>query len=290
MVVILETMFHGLILSLQVAASVSSPAPPSDIVVTASGMPKKKEVRRRVEQILPPLSPEQPLARFTVPVCPGVMGLTRPAAQAIVDRIGIVAHGIGLRVGEPGCAPNLIVLIVPDSRATVHRLADRHPGNVAGQSLADVRRIVAEPGFARAWVEADIRSRDGRTPNRGTDGVAEVTVQGANLTSLTFRRNIVAAYVVIDAAGVGGRDPIQIADYAAMRGLVDGRPGRAATRDSILSAFMPDSDDHAPTSLTDLDRNVLRGVYSGQGNRPAFTVQGDIAAAFLKNSGIPAGK
>ena len=212
-------MFRTIMLSVQVAAQVPV-APPTcsapDIIVTGERPATKDEIRRKVERVLP-LSFDHPLARFTVPVCPGVVGLARSSAQAIVDRIGVIADEVGLRVGEPGCDPNLLVLVVPDPRATVRRLASRRQGVVAAQSLADVRRIVAEPGAARAWVEAEVRSRDGTPLYLGAGGPPELAIESPSL-ALSFRRDIVAAYIVIDAASVAGRDTTQIADHAATKG------------------------------------------------------------------------
>lgn len=277
-------MFFAIMVLLQVAAQVPDRAPTgsaSDIIVMGERQATKDEVRRKVERVLPPLSFEQPLARFTKPVCPGVVGLARPSAQAIIDRIGIIADEIGLRVGEPGCDPNLLVLIVPDSRATVRRLASRRKGVVAAQSLADVRRIVAEPVAARAWVEAEIRSRDGTPLYAGAGGPPELAIESPSRVALSFRRDIVAAYVVIDTASVVGRSTTQIADYAAMRGLADGRSGRAAAGDSILATFTPDGDTQAPATLTAIDRGVLRGLYSGQGNRASVSTSSSIVATIV---------
>ena len=281
-------MFRTIMLSVQVAAQVpvappTMPAP--DIIVTGERPATKDEVRRKVERVLPPLSFDQPLARFTVPVCPGVVGLARPSAQAIVDRIGVIADEVGLRVGEPGCDPNLLVLVVPDSRATVRRLASRRQGVVAAQSLADVRRIVAEPGAARAWVEAEVRSRDGTPLYLGAGGPPELAIESPSRVALSFRRDIVAAYIVIDAASVAGRDTTQIADYAAMRGLADGRTGWAAAGDSILATFTPDGDMRAPATLTAIDRGVLRGLYSGQGNRASVNTSSSIVATIVGGGG-----
>lgn len=277
-------MFFAIMVLLQVAAQVPDRAPTgsaSDIIVMGERQATKDEVRRKVERVLPPLSFEQPLARFTKPVCPGVVGLARPSAQAIIDRIGIIADEVGLPVGEPGCDPNLLVLIVPDSRATVGRLASRRQGVVAAQSLADVRRIVAEPVAARAWVEAEIRSRDGTPLYAGAGGPPELAIESPSRVALSFRRDIVAAYVVIDTASVAGRSTTQIADYAAMRGLADGRSGRAAAGDSILATFTPDGDTQAPATLTAIDRGVLRGLYSGQGNRASVSTSSSIVATIV---------
>ena len=181
---------------------------------------------------------------------------------------------LGLKVAEPGCDPNLLVIVVADGRKTVSRLIQRRTANFRSQALSDVRRIVAEPGSARAWVEIETRSRDGDRPVNDPDAPPLLTVQGSSRIANGFRRDIVSAIVVIDAAAAAGRDAAQIADYAAMRGLSDARPDRMSGAASILDEFTPKRDTDAPRALTPLDRGILRGLYSGQGNVPSALKQG----------------
>ena len=248
-----------------------------DVVVTAQMERVRRTIARQVDAVLPPLTFDLPLARFTDPLCPGVVGLSTASAQAVVDRIGVIADDVGLNVGEPGCAPNLLVIVAPDGRAAVNRIVNRRQGNVRAQTLADVRRIVGERGTARAWVESEVRSRDGDRLSVETGGPPSLAVQGASRAVLSFRRDIVSAVVVIDAAAVQSRDTTQIADYAAMRGLADARPGKLAADTTILSAFTPDGDAAAPKTLTPLDRGILRELYRGQGNVPAAVKRATIA-------------
>ncbi len=255
-----------------------------NIVVTARALRKRDAVARQVQAILPPLSIDQPLARFTDPVCPGVTGLSRASAQTVVDRIGVVADQIGLRVGAPGCTPNILVVVTTDGRGSVRRLIDRRPGNFRAQTLADVKRIVAEPCNARGWAEIETRSRDGDRPNVDPGGPPTLTIQGASRIVFGFRRDIVSAVVVIDSAAVRGRDTVQIADYAAFRALAAARPGRRVGRETILSTFTPTGDSTAPKTLTELDRGILRGLYAGQGNvssvaKRSAIVRGIVAGA-----------
>ncbi|MES2336876.1 MAG: hypothetical protein V4537_02125 [Pseudomonadota bacterium] len=269
----------------QQAAPAPAPAPAqADVVVTAAREREIRRVARQVAAVLPPLPLDQPLARFASPVCPGVSGLSATAAQAVVDRIGVVADSVGLKVGEPGCDPNLLVLVVPDGRAAIRRFVTRRQGNLRAQTLSDIRRIVAEPGSARAWVESEVRSRDGDPLTVESGGPPSLSVQGSSRAVLAFRRDIVSAVVVIDAAAVPSRDIGQIADYAALRGLSDARPGKVAAGETILSAFTPGGDATAPTALTALDRGILRGLYTGQGNVAVGVKQGTIVREIVSKA------
>lgn len=256
--------------------------PQQDVVVTAEREKAAKAVGRQVDAILPPLMMDQPVARFVDPVCPGVVGLSAKSGQAVVDRIGIVADDVGLKVGEPGCNPNLLVIVTQDGRAAVEHILNRRAGVMAAQSLADYRRIRDESGGARGWVESEVRSRDGDRAQPGAPGEPPtLAVQGSSRLIPGFRRDIVSAVVIIDSAAAAKRDTDQIADYAAMRALADARPGRAGQGRTILQVFTPGAGDDVPKTLTDTDRGILRGLYSGQGNVPWGMKRGTVVRAIL---------
>ena len=276
-------------LSLLLAAALQVAVTPvvvqeDDIVVTARFRRTAREVARQVDAVLPTLTFDQPLPRFSGPICPGTAGLPRETGQAVVDRIGVIADEIGLKVAQPGCDPNLLVLVTSDGRAAVRRLVARRTANFRGQTLADVRRILSEPGAARAWTESEARSRDGDPLIVSPDAPPTLADQGSSRLVNGFRRDIVSAIVVIDARAVVGRDPVQIADYAAMRGLADARPGKIGGGISVLSAFASSRNATAPRMLTSLDRGILRGLYSGQGNVTSTAKRATIVREILRQS------
>ena len=268
-----------LALAFLLQAATAPPQARGDVVVRGQRI-EEREASRQIDRILPPTAVDQPLARFQTTVCPGVMGLAPGSAQAIVDRIGMVADTLGLRVGEPGCAANLLLVVTDDADAAIRRLAARGRGMFHTLSLADLRRVTAEAGAARGWSETEVRSRDGERqtmaeyddilpPTSRFGGMApQLLVPTASRIALGFRRDISRSYVIIDAAAVRGRDTTQIADYVAMRGLAGIRPDRERGAFTILAAFTA-NDATAPPALTDVDWGILHGLYSGQGNRPS---------------------
>lgn len=254
---------------LALALILSQTAPVSadqEVVITSDTRDEAVKARRFVDRLSEPLVGDVPLARFTDPVCVGSTGIPTAAAQAVVDRVSEVAASVGLRVGEPGCAPNLIVAFVEDSRAAVRRLTRVGSGAINSQSLADIRRIVDEPGQARAWIEAETRSRDGDRPSYAPNDPAILRVSTSSRLFSPVRRDVVSATVLIDRDAVAGRDLAQVADYAAMRALTGARLRGRGDADTILTLFTPDGDALAPRGLTRFDRGYLQGLYAGQGN------------------------
>jgi hypothetical protein len=77
-------------------------------------------VRAFVHQMaMAPPGPNQ-LARWDSSICPGLAGLKTHYAQFIIDRIAQRAEAVGLDVGEPGCHPNVLIVISPVPDAIAH--------------------------------------------------------------------------------------------------------------------------------------------------------------------------
>jgi hypothetical protein len=246
----------------------SQVVPSEDIVV--SGRSAEDVARRYVENVLPAIPFDAPVARFYDPVCVGVAGLPADANRVVADRVGEIARSVKLSVADQGCAPNLLVLFVPDGKAAVGKLKHANARGANSQRLTDLRRIAAEPGAARAWIEVETRSRDGDRPNYTPGSAPDLRVSTSSRLSAVTRRDILSATVVIDRDAMADRDLRQAADYAAMRALSGARLRDASGQNSILTAFTPDGDDAAPAELTANDRGFLDGLYSGSGS--AFSI------------------
>lgn len=255
------------VLSVLLAQAGVAPGP-QEIIVSAEAPEEAERARRFVERVSPPTPRDRPPARFTDPICVGSSGLPSAAGQVIVDRVSEIALSIGLRIGAPGCAPNVLVLFVVDGRAEVRKLARRGSAGLNGQSLADIDRILDEPGSVRAWTQVETRSRDGDRPSRAPNDPATLNVATSTRLSSAVRRDMLRSTVLIDRDAVADRDLRQVADYAAMRALA-GAPSRPGTdASSILALFAPDSTGQVPLRLTEFDRGYLEGLYAGRGDVP----------------------
>lgn len=261
-------------------------SPRGQEIVVTKALDEAASARRFIDRISPPLTGTAPLARFSDTVCVGSAGLPVAAGQTVVDRVSEIAASVGLRVAEPGCAPNVLVLFVEDSRASVRRLASAGSPGIKSQSIADVRRIVAEPGRARAWIEVETRSRDGDRPSYMPNEPTTLSVATSSRMSSAVRRDVLSATVVIDRDAMAGRDLRQVADYAAMRALTGARLRASFEGNSILALFTPEGDAGAPRALTEYDRGYLRGLYAGRGDiDPRMKKQGMVAHMIRERAG-----
>ncbi|WP_334183721.1 hypothetical protein [Novosphingobium sp.] len=255
-----------------------------DPAITVTPDASRETAEQFVNRIEPVSQPnDEPLARYTDPVCVGSAGLPAEAAQVIVDRVSEVAASVGLRTGAPGCAPNLMVVFDRDTTAAVQRLSQGRSRAVASQSRDDIRRIADEAGQARAWTEVVVKSRDGDLQSQDTpNNPPSLRVSTSTRLSMPIRRDILSATVLIERDAVAGRNLTQIADYAAMRALTGARSRGELGASSILSLFTPQGDSRAPEGLTALDRGYLKGLYSGRGDLWPMVKRDYIARSILR--------
>lgn len=257
-----------------------------DIEVTGRSL--ESLARDFVNDVAAP-APRRNLARWNAPVCVGMSPayLGAETAQYVVDRVSTVAADVGMRTGEPGCTPNIIVT------------ATTAPNELAASMIARNRLIFRpggtgmEPGGARlrAFRDSDrpVRWWPVSIPTDATTGARAVrlpadcqepctmgdldTLNYAPSISLTSSSRIstqivddlLRVIVVVDANKVAGLSAQQLADYIAMVSLAQINPdadtGRYA---SILNVF--DEPEYA-ASLTDWDQAYLQGLYSAQRNQ-----------------------
>lgn len=249
-------------------------APPSrstgeTIVVTGvapdKASPREDQVRALTRAISPRVGPDQPLARFSDPICIATAGLQRNVLQAIGNRMAFDAVQAGISLAGDGCDPNVLVLFADDGRAELTALVKRRPVLFDGLTPAQIQALLDAPGPVHAWARSEIRNRDGGRLDYSANGPANLRVPIASMIVLPTRRDLISTVVVIDRKAVAGRSPDQVADYAAMRTLATVRPQGAAGSDTILTLFDPGTAT-PPGTMTLFDRGYLKGLYAGAAN------------------------
>lgn len=280
--------------ALSAPAAAQGPTSPEDIVVT--GPRTEEAVRNFVDQLGAPVGDDSQHARWDHRLCPGVTGLRAQYAQLLIDRIAQRAFDVGLDVGEPGCRANVLIIISerPDDAAEDlfdhHRDAlgyyDEHGQTSLGR--AALRQFVSSDAPVRWWHVTRAHTQSGeavrrhaqapRNPNSPLNAGAPLIFRfgGASHLSETYRQDIGAAFIIVDAARVAdiGLDFTALADYLAMVALAQVDPA-ADTRElaTILNLFT----DGAPRELTAWDVSYLRGVYAADREDSGIRQQGQIA-------------
>ncbi|HEX8654460.1 MAG TPA: hypothetical protein VF693_04460 [Allosphingosinicella sp.] len=275
------------------AASAQPQAGDPTILVTGQAPLDGDAARRMAERIA--VRRDGQLARFEAPVCPEVTGFPEPYAGRVAERIRTVARAAGARVAGPGCAPNLHLVIVDDGRGFARELHRAQPGAFGGIARAELRRLTQEAGPTRSWTKTMVRDANGRVPavapsERSTESAASpVTSPGSaiggsavlridrpSLVNPQVVQSIEHSFVVLETQAIFGMDLLQVADYAAMRGLAITAPTLPAGEHSILTLFagVPE---RAPRRLTAVDRGYLAGLYGTPANLAAAAQRAAIA-------------
>ena len=250
------------------------------IIVTGRAMEaSRSEVHRQARDIaISGNVYDVPLARFEMPLCPGIAGLTTELASLMVDRIRDNGRFVDLRIQEDGCDPNFVVAFVDDGQAMLANMVEENPRRFQWMTSVEKREML-EPGPVHVWTDVMPATRDGAAIGRGRNLVnPPVTgAWGAHSRIYTLLRNdIVSVWVIIDRDAVRGMSLLQLADYASMRGLVQTKPQEDIGISSVLGLF--NEDGPWPEQLTDFDRAYLTAVYDWIPNLPAAAKLGRVAA------------
>lgn len=276
--------------------------PDSTIVVRGKTQNAREQARQLVSRMSVPI--EGQLARFGDEVCPFVTGFTEIYAAKIAERIRKVAAEAGATPGGPKCRPNLVVVIVDDGREFTRELYRLYPAQFTDMDAAKRRRLLASDAAARGWNVTGIHNEDGQAIGLSNSSDSNTSMNNARLTvgngkpvlrvsqasiiNPPTQQQIELAYVVIETRATLGKNLMQVADYAAMRGLMQSRPEKlAADDDTILRLFEPGAL-AGPATLTASDRAYLSGLYYGRGNRSAASQMGQISAKVAKQADEPA--
>ena len=225
---------------------------------------------------------EEPLARFEDELCPGVVGLKRDAAEAMVGRLRANAEMLGLQMADNGdCEANFVVAFVADGQALLEALEDRSSYIFAEMSREERLTLMSEPGPARAMLRVRSRTRDGMPISRRENltDLPQTSMWMAHSKIYSATRNdIISALVLFDRDEIRGLNLNQLADYATFRALAHRLPDPSATGEAtILTLF--DAGGAKPDGLTAFDQAYLAQLYTGMANLPAPAKLADLANA-----------
>lgn len=257
------------------------------------GRPLDELIRGFVNEVARPNNGRS-LARWDAPVCVGVANLQRETAEYLADRISTVADDLGLRVGDAGCAPNLLVVATADGAGMAQELAEEHrrtlrPGGAGMDAGTNAFRDFQTADRPVRWWQV-VLPTDSETGNAAVripgecygmctgDGSAfdyapKTYVFAASRLSTQIVENIIRTVVIVDVDDVAGLTALQLADYIAMVTLAQIDPeAEIGSYASILNVF---DNPAAADSLTNWDLAYLQGLYASE--RSAVNVRANHA-------------
>jgi hypothetical protein len=213
------------------------------------------------------------IARFREPLCLAVAGMPSAETQYVLKRVPEIATAAGAQILPQGCSPhNFIVVFTPDADQLVK---DWHGRDAvlfdANASPPQVDRFLtpSTPTTVRVWHNGVIYGRDGpvRSANAGA-GVAPDPKVGFATQTFTDSRltmesvvGLSLAIVVIDTTRTNGAKLGQLADYAAMVGLVDIQSATDLGDAPTILRLFTEPPEARPRHLTAWDQAFLKAIY-----------------------------
>lgn len=261
------------------------PAPEAEVVVTAQRT--EDLVRTFVAEIAVAARGANQLARWDRRICPGLSGMKARYARPVLDRIAQHAYEVGLDVGEPGCKPNVLVLVtttpdeitaqmVESNRDVLGWHAQR--GQVT-EGRDGLRAFIDSDAPVRWWHVSNATNSDGASVGDSATGDAQaMRVDGASRIHRPTRIDFGGAFIVVDANRISGLPLGALADYLSMVALAQLDPDTETSEfPTILNIFNGlVGGTPAFSTLTDWDLGYLRGLYAVQRSGDAQSQQEDI--------------
>lgn len=148
--------------TLLAAAPADQPVEDKAITVTGSRLTDAaiaEGARAYVRNVLPTPSHGQ-YARWADPVCAKVTGIDDVYATRVEARITDAARAAGVRLGKPGCKPNLSVIFTEDAATTVGVIVRKKPKQISGMARDDRERLLTAPLPVRWWHGIELRGAE----------------------------------------------------------------------------------------------------------------------------------
>lgn len=218
---------------------------------------------------------ERGLARWFGSVCVGVVNVQPQVAEPLIDHISAVALSVGLRIGGPGCQPNIVIAFATDAADMATSVVDRNRrafhlgvggldrGKVALEAFQRIDRPV------RWWhvsmpVVGETGARAIRMPGDGDDTIY-VPGEGRANNGRPITDSLNKVIVIVDVDQIQTANLAQLGDYLAMVTLAQvDLEGSTEGFDSILNLFEHPARTYG---LTEWDQAYLDVLYDAHPQR-----------------------
>jgi hypothetical protein len=229
----------------------------------------KREIGAYVSAITLPATGEA-LARWQVPVCPLIAGMSREKGEFMLARLSRIVRDAGAPLGPEDCSPNFLVVTTAAPAELLKKWWRSSPGLFdESRGKGGIRRFIEEDRPVRVWYNSD-QACVGAQMALGLPGGGGATMcrSGGMASRLVFGavKTIASVIIVIDSTSIHGLTLGQMTDYVGMVGLAQIRrnPDLGSTP-TILSLFAEPGESTADAprvpALSPWDSAFLESLY-----------------------------
>ncbi|HEY6456131.1 MAG TPA: hypothetical protein VIY90_12730 [Steroidobacteraceae bacterium] len=258
-----------------VGSAAAQSSAPSEVTVTASRAELAPRVLKFVNQIAVQQN-DAGLPRWQDPVCPLISGLPRQEGEFTLARISQIASAARVPLAGEHCRPNLFIFVTLQPMQLLQAMANQKRIVTFGDATPTViDEFIRTPRPVRVWYNTSMRTPEGTSPKQGLPNVAQFLGGSAlggppvyndnDRTSHILLSKIWSfsyVFVIIDQARLAAVSRGQFADYVAMVGLADIKPGAHLGDARTILKLFDGAPQAAPEGLTDWDQAFLNSLYA----------------------------
>lgn len=234
---------------------------------------RSRELVQRVEKFVgqvAALENDESVPRWKAPVCPLVDGLPQSEGEFVLGRISEVARTAGITLAGEHCHPNLYIIVSQDPQRLLENTTEANLLVMFGSvGPTVINEFISTARPVRVWYKTSMESSLG-LPLGDTNPVpppslfAPRTVSQSN-TSAHITTNVVynlsTVVAVVDRARLKGLSRGQFADYIAMVGLADVKPGAPLGDAPTILRLFDGTPQEAPAGMSNWDQAFLKSLY-----------------------------
>jgi hypothetical protein len=256
------------------AASKSEALP--EVIVSAQRAELVPRVSNFVYQVAA-LEDQESLPRWQEPVCPLVTGLPRQEGEFVLGRISEIARAAAVPLAGEHCRPNLYILVTRQPQQLLQAMAKRNFAVTFGPDALPtvVDEFIANPRPVRVWYSSGMKTPEGAAMHAGAPNftlISNGAMTGAPRVYNDSERSshlllshvwaLSVVYEVVDQDRLQGVSRGQFADYVAMVGLADIKPGAHLGDAPTILKLFDGAPQTAPAGISDWDQAFLKSLYA----------------------------
>jgi hypothetical protein len=246
----------------------------AEVTVTATRAQLAPRVSKFVNQIAVRQNDEG-LPRWQDPVCPLITGLPREQGEFILGRISEIASAANVPLAGEHCRPNLFIFVTTQPTQLLQAMEHQKRDFTFGDATPTVvDEFIKTPRPVRVWYSTIMRTPEGIRPNQDLPNAAQVLGSGLpgikvyndlDRTSHLLLSKIWSfsnVFVVVDQARLQVVTRGQFADYVALVGLAQIKPGAHLDDAQTILKLFDGTPQVAPLGLSEWDQAFLKSLYA----------------------------